>query len=104
MKALEPGMAEYDVEAIVEYVFKSKGSEEAGYPSIVGRRGNSCILHYETNRKKLVAKDDILVSDVGPSTTVTARMLRAPILFSGKFSGEQKTIYNIVLEAQQTAE
>ena len=44
MKALEPGMGEYDVEAIVEYVFKSKGAEDVGYPSIVGGGENSCIL------------------------------------------------------------
>ena len=99
MKALEPGMGEYDVEAIVEYVFKSKGAEDVGYPSIVGGGENSCILHYETNRKKLVAKD-MLVCDVGAEYHGYSADVTRTIPVGGKFSTEQKAIYNIVLEAQ----
>ncbi|MBI4929716.1 MAG: aminopeptidase P N-terminal domain-containing protein [Bacteroidetes bacterium] len=99
MKAIEPGMAEYDAEAIVEYIFKSKGAEDVGYPSIVGGGENSCILHYETNRKKLVAKD-MLVSDVGAEYHGYSADVTRTYPVSGKFSAEQKSIYNIVLEAQ----
>jgi Xaa-Pro aminopeptidase len=99
MKALEPGMGEYDVEAIVEYVFKSKGSEDVGYPSIIGGGENSCILHYETNRKKLVSKD-MVVCDVGAEYHGYTADVTRTIPVSGKFSPEQKAIYNIVLEAQ----
>ncbi|MBI4946441.1 MAG: aminopeptidase P N-terminal domain-containing protein [Bacteroidetes bacterium] len=99
MKALEPGMYEYDVEAIVEYVFKSKGAEDAGYPSIVGGGENACILHYETNRKKLVAKD-MLVCDVGAEYHGYSADITRTYPVSGKFSEEQKVIYSIVLDAQ----
>ena len=99
MKALEPGMKEYDMEAIVEYVFKSKGSEREGYPSIVGGGENSCILHYETNRKKLVSKD-MLVCDVGAEYHGYTADVTRTMPVNGKFSEAQKAIYNVVLEAQ----
>lgn len=99
MKALEPSMNEFSVEAVVEYVFKSKGAEHEGYPSIVGGGENSCILHYETNRKKLVSKD-MLVCDVGAEYHGYTADITRTIPVSGKFSETQKAIYNVVLEAQ----
>ena len=99
MKALEPGMGEFDVEAIVEYVFRSKGAEDVGYPSIVGGGENSCILHYETNRKRLIGKD-MLVCDVGAEYHGYSADVTRTIPVNGKFSPEQEAIYNIVLEAQ----
>jgi Xaa-Pro aminopeptidase len=102
IKAIEPGMNEYDAEAIVEYVFKSRGSEHEGYPSILGAGENSCILHYETNRRKLVSKD-LLVCDVGAEYHGYTADVTRTIPVSGKFSETQKAIYNIVLEAQIAA-
>ena len=99
MKALEPGMNEFSVEAVVEYVFKSKGAEHEGYPSIVGGGENSCILHYETSRKKLISKD-MLVCDVGAEYHGYTADVTRTIPVNGKFSETQKVIYNIVLEAQ----
>lgn len=99
MRALEPGMNEYNVEAIGEYVFKSKGAEDVGYPCIVGGGENSCILHYETNRKKLGNKD-IIVCDIGAEYHSYSADVTRSFPASGKFSDEQKAIYAIVLEAQ----
>ena len=99
MKALEPNMSEYQAQAILEYYFKNGGSECTGYPSIVGGGANSCILHYTANRKALAGKD-MLVFDAGAEyhgyTADVTRTLPA----DGKFSKEEKIIYNIVLEAQ----
>ena len=100
MKALEPGMAEYDIEAIAEYVFKSKGAEDVGYPSIVGGGENSCILHYESNRKKLVGTD-MLVCDIGAEYHGYSADVTRTIPVDGNFSAEEKIIYNIVYDAQQ---
>jgi len=99
IKALEPSMNEFSVEAVVEYVFKSKGAEHEGFPSIVGGGENSCILHYETNRKKLISKD-MLVCDVGAEYHGYTADIARTIPVNGKFSEVQKQIYNIVLEAQ----
>jgi len=100
MKALRPGMKEYESEAIIEYVFKKNGAEHPGFPSILGGGENSCIIHYNSNRKQLTSKD-ILVSDVGAEYhNYTADVTRT-LPVNGKFSKEEAIIYNIVLKAQQ---
>lgn len=100
MKALLPGKHEYSAEAIVEYVFKEQGAEHPGYPSILGGGENSCVLHYTSNRKMLDF-DDLLVSDVGAEYHYYTADVTRTMPASGKFSEEQKIIYNIVLEAQE---
>lgn len=99
MKALEPGMTEYQTEAILEYFFKREGAEHCGFPSIQGGGENSCVLHYNTNRRKLL-DGDLLVSDVGAEYRGYTADVTRTIPVNGKFSPEQKIIYNIVLEAQ----
>ncbi len=99
MRALEPGMHEYEVQAILEYEFKRNGSEYVGFPSICGGGENSCILHYESNRKKLNVHDMIVV-DIGAEYHGYAADVTRSMPVNGKFSEEQKTIYNLVLKAQ----
>ena len=59
MRAIKPGMTEYQAQAIMEYHFKTNGSEYPGYPSIVGAAENACVLHYITNLK-LMNDGDLL--------------------------------------------
>jgi len=99
MKKLESNMAEYQAQAIVEYGFKYNGSEYVGYPSIVGAGENSCILHYITNRKKLMP-NDLMVVDAGAEYHGYTADVTRTLPVSGKFSEEQKQIYNLVLKAQ----
>lgn len=99
MKALEPGMAEYQSEAIIEYFFKKNGAEYPGFPSILGGGENSCILHYTSNRKPLTKKD-LLVVDIGAEYHGYTADVTRTLPVNGKFTKEQKIIYNIVLEAQ----
>jgi Xaa-Pro aminopeptidase len=99
MKALEPEMTEYQTEAILEYFFKREGAEHCGFPSIQGAGENSCVLHYNTNRRK-VKDGDLLVSDVGAEYRGYTADVTRTMPVNGKFSPEQKIIYNIVLEAQ----
>ncbi len=100
MKALKPGMKEYESEAIVEYVFKKNGAEYPGFPSILGGGENSCIIHYTSNRKKLSGKD-ILVSDIGAEYHGYTADVTRTIPVDGHFSTEEKIIYELVLKAQQ---
>ena len=99
MQKLDSSMVEYQAQAIVEYGFKFNGSEYVGYPSIVGAGENSCILHYITNRKKLSPKDMMVVDAGAEYHGYTADVTRT-LPVSGKFSEEQKSIYNLVLKAQ----
>ncbi len=100
IRALEPNSAEFEAQAVVEFMFKRQGAEYEGYNSIVGGGENSCILHYETNRKKLDG-GDLLVVDAGAEYHGYTADVTRTIPVDGKFSGEEKAIYNIVLEAQE---
>jgi Xaa-Pro aminopeptidase len=99
MRALQAGMHEYDAQAIGEYVFRKEGAEDIGYGSICGGGENSCILHYESNRRPLRAGDihlnDMAAEYHGYSADITRTM---PV--NGKFSMEQRAIYELVLKAQ----
>ena len=99
MKNIQPDMAEYETEAIIEFVFKKNGAEYPGFPSIQGSGENSCILHYTSNRRPL-KNGGLLVSDVGAEYHGYTADVTRTIPPSGKFSKEEKTIYNLVLEAQ----
>ena len=102
MRFVKPGMTEYQVQAAGEYVFKSMGSEYVGYPSICGGGENSCILHYDANRKKLEDGDLILLDMGAEYHGYTADVTRT-LPVSGSFNIEQKVIYELVKKAQDSA-
>ena len=99
MREIKPAMAEYETEAIIEYVFKRNGAEYPGFPSIQGSGENSCILHYTSNRRPLI-NGGLLVSDVGAEYRGYTADVTRTIPPSGKFSKEEKQIYELVLKAQ----
>lgn len=99
MKSLTPQLKEYQTQAIVEYVFKNNGAEYPGFPTIMGSGENSCVLHYTSNRKPF-EQNDLLVSDIGAEYHGYTADVTRTLPVNGKFSEEQKIIYNIVLEAQ----
>jgi Xaa-Pro aminopeptidase len=100
MRATRPGMHEYEVQALMEAEFRRRGSRRNGYPSIVAGAHDSCILHYTTNRKEL-RDGDLLLIDAGAEWDYyTADVTRTwPV--SGKFTPEQRAVYDVVLRAQQ---
>lgn len=102
MKAVKPGMTEYQAQAIMEYAFKKNGSEYVGYPSINGSGANTCILHYESNQR-LMNSGDLLLSDCAAEYHGYSADVTRTIPVNGKFSPEQKQIYELVLEAQDSA-
>lgn len=100
MQALEPGMTEYQAEAVVQYIFTARGAEHEGYPSILGGAAHSCVLHYETNRATLKA-GDLLVSDVGAEYHGYTADVTRTLPVSGTFSPEQRALYELELQAQE---
>ncbi|MCC2548852.1 aminopeptidase P N-terminal domain-containing protein [Hymenobacter sp. BT175] len=102
LKALRPDMSEMEVQGLHEFVYKKYGAEFEGYPSIVGAGANGCILHYETNDKPRLGNDLILMDCGAEYHGYTADVTRtAPA--SGKFTPEQRQIYDLVYQAQQAA-
>jgi len=101
MRAVKPGMTEYQAQAIMEYNFKKNGSEYPGYPSINGSSENACVLHYVTNLR-LMKDGDLLLSDCAAEYHGYTADVTRTIPVNGKFSPEQKIIYELVLEAQDS--
>ncbi|MFQ5637284.1 MAG: aminopeptidase P N-terminal domain-containing protein [bacterium] len=102
MRRVRPGMYEYQIEAIIEYVFKLYGAESPAFPSIIGSGPNSTILHYWKNRRK--TKDhDLVVIDIGAEYHGYSADVTRTIPMSGIFSEQQREIYEIVLRAQKEA-
>lgn len=99
MKNSKAGMYEYQLQAILEGGFKSRGAQRNGFPSIVGSGPNTCILHYETNRRK-TENGDIVVMDVGAEYNFYTADVTRTFPVNGRFTPAQKKIYNIVLDAQ----
>ncbi|WP_299465013.1 aminopeptidase P N-terminal domain-containing protein [uncultured Microscilla sp.] len=100
MKAMKPQMSESEVQGIHEYVFKKYGAEYEGYPSIVGAGHNGCVLHYITNNKPKLGNDLVLM-DLGAEYHGYSADVTRTIPANGKFSKEQKAIYDLVYKAQE---
>ena len=101
MKAIKPGMSEREIQGIHEFVFKKYQAEDLGYPSIVGAGHNGCILHYIDNYKPNITNKELILMDLGAEFHGYTADITRTIPVSGKFSSEQKQIYELVLKAQE---
>lgn len=102
LAAIEPGMMEYEVEAIIEYGFRRRGAERVGFPSIVGSGINSTTLHYDRSRGRLDA-GDLVVMDVGAEHGYYSADVTRTAPVSGRFTPRQRALYDLVLATQQAA-
>jgi Xaa-Pro aminopeptidase len=102
MQVCRPGMFEYEVEAEFMHEYYRSGCQAPAYTSIVAGGDNACILHYNENNMQL--KDgDLLLIDAGCEYQYYASDITCTFPVSGRFSPEQKAIYELVLEAQLAA-
>jgi Xaa-Pro aminopeptidase len=102
MRAARPGIHEYEIQALIEYVCRSRGSARLGYPSIVGAGEHATILHYVENDAEAKEGDLVLVDAGCEVDYYTADVTRTwPV--SGRFTPPQKRLYEIVLRAQLAA-
>lgn len=97
----QAGRYEYEIQAEMEHLFGLNGGTPA-YPSIVASGANACILHYVENNRQL-QEGDLLLIDAGCSYKYYNADITRTFPISGKFTPEQKTIYEIVLKAQIAA-
>jgi Xaa-Pro aminopeptidase len=102
MKAATPEMSEREIQGIHEFVYKLKGAKEIGFPLIIASGNNGCTLHYEDNDAPRVGNNLVLM-DVGAMVDGYSADVTRTIPANGKFSPEQLAIYNIVLEAVDSA-
>ena len=102
IRALKPGMYEYEIEAILRYVFRKNGSPRHGYPPIIASGANSTVLHYTTNNR-LIEDGDLLLIDSGAEYGYFTGDITRTLPASGRFTEDQAEVYKIVLDAQMEA-
>ncbi|OLE54735.1 MAG: hypothetical protein AUG51_06405 [Acidobacteria bacterium 13_1_20CM_3_53_8] len=99
MKTARPGMKEYEIEALIEYIFRRSGAAAPAYSSIVGSGVNATILHYINNDAEL--KDgDLLLIDAGAEYRGYASDITRTFPVNASFTRAQRDIYDLVLSAQ----
>lgn len=102
MQVCKPGMHEYQLEAELLHQFVQHGARFTAYSSIVGAGRNSCVLHYINNTAKIKDGDLVLI-DAGAEYQNYAADITRAFPANGKFTGEQRAIYELVLESQIAA-
>lgn len=102
MQASRAGLYEYHLEAELDYEFRKGGAKMPAYGSIVAAGRNACILHYRENDAPLRDGDLVLI-DAGCEIDCYASDITRTFPVSGKFSPEQKAIYELVLQANEEA-
>ena len=96
------GHYEYQIQAEIEHTFRLEGGMGPAYPSIVASGANACILHYINNNRQ-VQENELLLIDAGCAYNYYNGDITRTFPVNGKFTPEQKIIYEIVLEAQLKA-
>lgn len=99
MKSIKPEWGENQVEAVHDFVHRSYGAESESYPPIVGAGENACTLHY-VNNNATKTENTLVLMDVGSEYHGYASDVTRTIPANGKFSPEQKIIYELVYNAQ----
>ena len=102
MRAMRPGLKEHQIEATVEYVFRDRGADRVGFPSIVGSGPNSTTLHYDANRRT-IEDGDLVVMDVGAEYGQYTADVTRTVPANGRFTPRQRAMYELVLATQQAA-
>lgn len=102
MEAVTPGMYEYQLEGLMRNHCAQNGSRFDAYTSIVGSGHNACILHYNDNNQK-INNGDLVLIDAGCEINHYASDITRTFPANGKFSDEQKALYQLVLDSQLAA-
>ncbi|HVF39033.1 MAG TPA: M24 family metallopeptidase, partial [Gemmatimonadaceae bacterium] len=103
MRFAEPGMNEFELQALIEYTFRRNGADRPSFSTIVGSGPNSTTLHYNADDRFMNA-GEVAVMDIGASYRGYAADVTRTIPVSGKFTPDQRAIYQIVRNAQASAE
>jgi Xaa-Pro aminopeptidase len=100
MQIAGPGMHEYEIDAELLHIFRKHGSERPAYESIVGSGPNATILHYRAG-DRVMNDGELLLIDAGCELGYYASDVTRTFPVNGKFSDEQRAVYEVVLHAQK---
>ena len=102
MQMCKPGMREYQLEAELLHEFRNSGAQSVAYNSIVAGGANSCILHYRAGATELRSGELCLI-DAGCELDGYASDITRTFPVNGKFTGQQRALYDITVAAQEAA-
>ena len=103
MRAIEPGMNEFEIQSLIEYTFRRNGADRPSFATIVGSGPNSTTLHYNAD-DRFMNGSEVVVMDVGASYRGYAADVTRTVPVSGTFTPDQRAVYQIVRDAQSAAE
>ena len=103
MRAIRPGMNEFEIQALIEYTFRRNGADRPSFGTIVGSGPNSTILHYRA-ADRFMNDGEVVVMDVGASYRGYAADVTRTVPVNGVYSPAQREIYQAVRDAQAAAE
>lgn len=98
---LHPDMYEYEIEAHFDYTLKSSHARHA-FPTIAASGINACSMHYAANDRKM-QDGDMILFDLGAEWGGYASDVSRTFPVNGKFTEQQKTLYNVVLKGLEAA-
>ena len=102
MEATRPGRFEYEVEAELLHGFRAAGASGPAYTSIVASGANACVLHYISNDRRML-DGELLLIDAGCELDGYASDITRTFPVGGRFSAQQRAVYELVLGAQTAA-
>jgi Xaa-Pro aminopeptidase len=100
MRRARGGMMEWEIEALVDYAFRSRGAAGPSYPSIIASGPNAATLHYINNDRKMLS-GDLLLIDAGCEYDFYASDVTRTFPVGTRFNPAQRALYAAVLEAQR---
>ena len=102
VRALRPGVGEWELEGILDGAFRQKGAGGPAYPTIVGSGVNACVLHYSDN-DRVALEGDLVLVDAGAEVDLYGSDVTRTFPVSGSFTALQRAIYDLVLDAHDRA-
>lgn len=102
MRRTAPDLGEWEIQAELERVFRERGASFPAFPSIVGSGPNATVLHYVDNNR--TARDgELLLIDAGAEWGMYCADITRTFPVSGRFTSEQRDLYEVVLAAEEAA-
>lgn len=102
MRAVRPGMGEWEVAAVLEFEFRRRGASRLSFETICASGANAATLHYIANRSR-IAEGDLVLMDAGAEVEYMAADITRTVPASGRFTEPGRSIYSWVLRAQEAA-
>ncbi|MHC4416779.1 MAG: aminopeptidase P N-terminal domain-containing protein [Planctomycetota bacterium] len=102
MRTSRPGLNEFDVQETIEHAYRTGGARGTAFPTIAGSGVNSTVLHYRANDREL-ADGDLMCVDSGATFAGYAADITRTVPVTGRFTGRQREVYEVVLKAEVAA-